>query len=104
MTFSIRTKAGVTEPTGRIAATETSLWTALGLLRGVMSSQQRNLNAQNRMSILEVDDGDTATEEQDDPIHDIDYGYESDLAPAQVVDQAEWSEYQRRQLRGFLAA
>jgi len=56
---------------------------------------------QNRMSNLELVDGDSATEDEDDPIHDIDYGYESDLAPARVVDQAEWSEYQRKQLRGF---
>ena len=77
-------------------------WTALGLLRGVMSSPAAGIAMlQNRMSNLEVDEVDSATDEEDDPIHDIDYGYESDLAPAHVVDQAEWSEYQRKQLRSF---
>jgi len=77
-------------------------WTALGLLRGVMSSPAAGIAMlQNRMSNLEVVDGDSTTDDEDDPIHDIDYGYESDLAPAHVVDQAEWSEYQRKQLRGF---
>ncbi len=77
-------------------------WTALGLLRGVMSSPAAGIAMlHNRMSNLEVADGDVATEEEDDPIHDVEYGYESDLAPAHVVEQSDWSKYQRKQLRRF---
>ncbi|HQX52395.1 MAG TPA: C-terminal helicase domain-containing protein, partial [Planctomycetaceae bacterium] len=81
-------------------------WTALGLLRGVMSSPAAGIAMlKNRLTNLDeaVDDAsdDALPSQDDDPIHDLDLGYESDVAPSQVVEHSKWSEYQQKQLRSF---
>jgi superfamily II DNA or RNA helicase len=81
-------------------------WTALGLLRGVMSSPAAGIAMlQKRLTNLNEVSDDTAEEvtpgEADDPIHDVDNGYESDVPASQVVEQSDWSEYQQKQLRSF---
>jgi superfamily II DNA or RNA helicase len=84
-------------------------WTALALLRGVMSSPgagvemlKTRLNALEPASAFE----DSVREEGADggelnPVGDLEYGFEADNAPTQVVERADWTDYQRRQLRQF---
>jgi len=76
-------------------------WTALGLLRGVMSSPAAGVAMlRARRSKL----GDDLTEDTDDhasPIHDHPEGHESDLAPVEVVESTGWSESQQRRMREF---
>jgi superfamily II DNA or RNA helicase len=81
-------------------------WTALGLLRGVMSSPAAGIEMLNtRMSALakagHTEEGDAPPEHAPNPIGDTEFGHEGDNAPTQVVEHADWSEHQRRQLRGF---
>src|SRR5581483_11835401 len=87
-------------------------WTALALLRGVMSSPDAGIKMLNtRLDILAnaVQEIDAVDAEQinvegveiDNPVGDLDYGFEGDNSPTQVVEQVAWSEYQRRQLRQF---
>lgn len=79
-------------------------WTALGLLRGVMSSPgtgvamlSSRLDKLGRMD----EDGSGAAEPESNPVGDMEFGVETDNAPTQVMDMEEWSDHQRRQLRGF---
>ncbi len=76
-------------------------WTALGLLRGVMSSPAAGVAMlENRIRNL-PGDGQTVLEEGENPVHDAEFGYDSDLTPAELVELGDWSEHQRRQLRTF---
>ena len=60
---------------------------------------------QNRLTNLDQAADDTSDDslsgDAEDPVHDVDNGYESDLAPSQVVENSDWSEYQQKQLRTF---
>jgi len=83
-------------------------WTALALLRGVMSSPDAGVKMLNtRLDKLTlVDTGDAAVIDDGDldiqnPVGDLDYGFEGDNAPTQVVEREDWSDHQRRQLRQF---
>ncbi len=77
-------------------------WTALGLLRGVMSSPAagvamlRARRSKLGASALE-DDGDDAA----NPVHDHPEGHESDLVPVEVVEGTGWTDSQLRKLREF---
>jgi superfamily II DNA or RNA helicase len=84
-------------------------WTALALLRGVMSSPDAGISMlQTRLDKLpsatgEVDpapssEGDT---DEENPVRDLDFGFEGDNAPTSVVERVDWSDHQRRQLRAF---
>jgi superfamily II DNA or RNA helicase len=78
-------------------------WTALGLLRGVMSSPGAGVKmlATRLDKLVDVDADDAATDDAVNPIGDLEFGVETDVAPTQVMDQEEWTDHQRRQLRGF---
>jgi superfamily II DNA or RNA helicase len=84
-------------------------WTALALLRGVMSSPGAGVKMLNtRLDALgsELRDGDTASSEDveadaENPVRDTDFGFEGDNAPTQVVEHGDWTDHQRRQLRQF---
>jgi len=83
-------------------------WTALGLLRGVMSSPATGIEMLNtRMSNLAItsDDSDQGEvpdiEIEDNPVRDTEFGFEGDNAPTQVVERNDWTNYQRQQLRAF---
>jgi superfamily II DNA or RNA helicase len=86
-------------------------WTALALLRGVMSSPGAGVKMlQTRLDTLAkaAGDGDVATNEYaatdaENPVRDLDFGFEGDNAPTQVVEHGDWTEHQRRQLRQFAA-
>lgn len=81
-------------------------WTALALLRGVMSSPAAGVEMLNtRMSGLAkaaiADDAKAGQEDILNPVGDTEFGHEGDNAPTQVIERADWSEHQRRQLRDF---
>lgn len=83
-------------------------WTALALLRGVMSSPAAGIEMLNtRLSGLastatdETADLGANAESEENPVRDTEFGFESDLTPTQIVEGADWSSYQRQQLKGF---
>jgi superfamily II DNA or RNA helicase len=83
-------------------------WTALALLRGVMSSPAAGIEMLNtRLSGLALGAADETShsasllESEENPVRDTEFGFESDITPTQVLEGADWSSYQRQQLRGF---
>ncbi len=79
-------------------------WTALGLLRGVMSSPGTGVAMLNsRLGKLEsMGSEEPSLDELDDnPIGDAVFGVDPDNAPTQLMDHDEWTDHQRKQLRGF---
>lgn len=77
-------------------------WTALGLLRGVMSSPAAGVEMlESRLGdATEVaEDGEAA----ENPVHDAEPSFESDFTPSQVVTKNEWSDSQKRELRDLAA-
>ncbi len=78
-------------------------WTALALLRGVMSSPAAGIEMlKTRLSNLAhvfVDEG--VDEKSENPVQDSEFGHEGDNTPTSLLEQTEWSSYQRQQLRGF---
>jgi len=82
-------------------------WTALALLRGVMSSPAAGVGMLGtRLDKLAAAVGEDAGQgEEDDgsanPVGDPEDPTLGDSSPTQVLEQANWSESQRRQLRDF---
>ncbi len=81
-------------------------WTALGLLRGVMSSPGAGvkmlLTRIEKLAGIADDDATTGDEEDaENPVGDLDFGVQTDNAPTQVMGQSDWTDHQRRQLRRF---
>ena len=81
-------------------------WTALGLLRGIMSSPAAGVSMlRARRSKLgddfSADAGDDKLEEEACPVHDLPEGHESDLTPAEVVEATGWTKSQLGRLRDF---
>lgn len=78
-------------------------WTALALLRGVMSSPAAGVQMlTTRLEKLGAanpgaDDPETA----ENPVADSEELATADTAPTQLVETGDWSEHQRRQLRDF---
>lgn len=94
---------------GRDRQQRVQYWTALALLRGVMSSPKAGIEMLNtRLSSLAgaaTDDGEIAAvgrdEPAENPVGDTEFGFEGDFAPTQVLERNDWTENQRRQLRYF---
>jgi superfamily II DNA or RNA helicase len=77
-------------------------WTALGLLRGVMSSPAAGVAMFRARRIKLGDDlGPDIDEENASPVHDHPEGHESDLAPVEVVEHTGLSGSQQRRMREF---
>jgi superfamily II DNA or RNA helicase len=79
-------------------------WTALGLLRGIMSSPAAGVEMlRNRLDqIPAAETPEPAAEtETENPVHDPDAGFFPDLTPGEVLSQAAWSEAQKRQFTTF---
>ena len=82
-------------------------WTALGLLRGVMSSPGagvKMLATRLDKLVVEAEADDAAADAGDaalNPVGDMEFGVETDIAPTQVMEQGDWTDHQRRQLRSF---
>jgi len=98
----------------KLIATDTSsggkqrvhYWTALALLRGVMSSPAAGMEMLKTrlegMPELQFEpDLFTAQSSEVNPVGDIDYGFEGDNSPTQIVDRNAWTDYQKKQLRAF---
>ncbi|MCL4722941.1 MAG: DEAD/DEAH box helicase [Rhodocyclaceae bacterium] len=83
-------------------------WTALALLRGVMSSPSAGVEMLNtRLTNLgDVADVSAATdvaqlEFDDNPVCDTESGTESDNTPTHIVERNSWTQRQRQELREF---
>lgn len=82
-------------------------WTALALLRGVMSSPAAGVEMLNtriaNLSAVGLDGSviEVALDESDNPVRDTEFGFEGDNTPTQVIEQNDWSAAQRQKLRGF---
>ncbi len=77
-------------------------WTALGLLRGVMSSPAAGVE----MLESRLEDAPEIAEDAalaENPVHDAEPSFESDFTPSQVVTKNKWSDSQKRQLRELSA-
>jgi len=82
-------------------------WTALALLRGVMSSPDAGIKMLNTRLGKLADASSTGDqsgilgEDSDNPVRDLDFGFDGDNTPTHVIERGDWSEHQRRQLRQF---
>jgi superfamily II DNA or RNA helicase len=84
-------------------------WTALALLRGVMSSPAAGVEMLNtRLEGLATVAGDETSEAksgttdgEDNPVRDTEFGFEGDSTPTPVIEQNDWSRHQKDQLRSF---
>ncbi len=89
--------------------TRVQYWTALALLRGVMSSpaagiEMLNTRLSGLASVIGDDAGNIQTadpESNENPIGDTEFGFEGDNTPTQVIERNDWTSYRRQQLRGF---
>ncbi|OGR01324.1 MAG: helicase [Deltaproteobacteria bacterium RIFOXYD12_FULL_50_9] len=85
-------------------------WTALALLRGVMSSPAAGVEMLNtRLSGLTPTTEDNADLQADEataenPVRDSEFGFEGDNAPTHLIERHDWSSHQRQQLRSFAQA
>jgi superfamily II DNA or RNA helicase len=94
---------------GRAGQKRVQYWTALALLRGVMSSPAAGIEMLNtRLSNLTSAVGDNAEtvianggESEENPVRDTEFGFEGDNTPTQVFERTDWTSYQRQQLRHF---
>jgi superfamily II DNA or RNA helicase len=94
---------------GRAGQKRVQYWTALALLRGVMSSpaagiEMLNTRLSNRTSAV-GDNAETVIanggESEENPVRDTEFGFEGDNTPTQVFERTDWTSYQRQQLRHF---
>jgi len=81
-------------------------WTALGLLRGIMSSPRAGVKmlTTRRENLTAIEIGDASSDENStlfNPISDPEFGVITDTVPTHVTERENWTEYQRRQLRRF---
>lgn len=84
-------------------------WTALALLRGVMSSPAAGIEMLNtRLDDLGPGAGDEVKTVSlldyasgENPVRDTEFGSDGDSTPQQVVEHNEWTASQRQQLRAF---
>jgi len=83
-------------------------WTALALLRGVMSSPAAGIEMLNtrleNLATAAHDDAassDGVREAEANPVGDTEFGFEGDNAPTQVIERNDWTDHQRRRLRDF---
>lgn len=94
------TREGTSEREQRV-----SYWTALGLLRGIMSSPAAGIEMlRNRSERIDDAAGGSQEAEPDDdgnPVHDRQDGFAFDFTPSQPLGQLDWSDPQRRQLTAF---
>lgn len=76
-------------------------WTALALLRGVMSSPAAGIQMlQNRLEKLPVSEEEISG---DNPVYDhSEAGFENDNTPSHLVQQTEWNQRQKQQLKSFI--
>ena len=75
-------------------------WTALALLRGVMSSPAAGVKMlRNRISNTATEEELVEMEGYENPILDNDYGNDNDVTPLQVVEKNQWKSSEIKKLR-----
>ena len=66
---------------------------------------RRGEDARTRLDkLVEVEADDVAADEDEallNPVGDLEFGVETDIAPTQIMEQEDWTDHQRRQLRSF---
>ncbi|ODU24642.1 MAG: helicase [Verrucomicrobia bacterium SCN 57-15] len=90
----------VATPSGSEREQRVHYWTALGLLRGIMSSPAAGVEMlRNRLESCpaEVENG----EVESNPVHDSSDGFLLDVTPSQTVGQVSWSDPEKRHLASF---
>lgn len=75
-------------------------WTALGLMRGVMSSPGAGIKMLSTRLDKLADDA-IQDDSISNPVGDLLEGLDTDNTPTQVMDYGDWSDYQKRQLKDF---
>ncbi|HPI89405.1 MAG TPA: helicase-related protein [Spirochaetota bacterium] len=76
-------------------------WSALALLRGVMSSPAAGVEMlRNRIS---KNSGDEENDIDENPVLDRDYGFDGDYTPINVVEKTPWSDSQGKKLKEMAA-
>ena len=74
-------------------------WTALGLMRGCMSSPYAGMSMlQSRLDKLSLEE-DSFGKDDANPVHDLEFGFDSDSTPVEVLSANEWTESEKRKLR-----
>jgi superfamily II DNA or RNA helicase len=77
-------------------------WTALALMRGVMSSPDAGVKMlKNRIDNTISEEELESYAEGENPILDNDYGNDNDVAPLQVIEKSKWSDSEVRKLRSL---
>jgi superfamily II DNA or RNA helicase len=94
-----------TDP-GRPGQRKVQYWTALALLRGIMSSPAAGVEMLNtRLTNLAKAAADETTwsaeTEEENPVRDTEFGFEGDTPPIQLIEQTDWSATQRQKLKSF---
>ena len=75
-------------------------WTALGLLRGVMSSPKAGIEMlNNRIRNTLTDEELNLLQDLDNPVLDEDYGQDNDVTPTSIIEKADLKESESRTLR-----
>lgn len=77
-------------------------WTALALLRGVMSSPRAGVEMLKNKALKSIDAEELKAlqdEEAENPVLDQDYGMDHDITPFQLVEKAAWKDSEVRRLR-----
>lgn len=78
-------------------------WTALALMRGVMSSPAAGIEMLNNRIAKLTDDGDTDETVEENPVLDREF-IEFDSTPTQVLEKNNWTDTQRKELKEFAEA
>jgi len=95
---------GITKKqTGHQGKMRMRYWSALALLRGIMSSPAAGIAMlHNRIRNVSDNEGIAAgSEAESNPLIDEDFDVEKDYPSIQVIDKADWSESELRRIQGF---
>jgi superfamily II DNA or RNA helicase len=81
-------------------------WTALALLRGVISSPATGISMlstrlRNLDSIVSEASSNSSNESVDNPVADTEQMALADITPTQLIESADWTDHQKKQLRDF---
>jgi len=99
LNFTLNLIKGTDQNTGRARY---RYWSALALLRGVMSSPATGLEMINKKIVGKetdiLDEADVVTDTETNPIMDEDYGAAKDFTPTSVFEKTDWSTSENKQL------
>jgi superfamily II DNA or RNA helicase len=77
-------------------------WSALALLRGIMSSPSAGIEMlQNRIKKTDGNEELTGSESEENPLIDDDFDTEKDYPSAHVIDRTDWTDSEIKKMQGF---